>query len=115
MTTCVYSMRVGLLYNFLVEKTGGGAIATQTAGTAFSLRITARDANNNAKTDFTGTATLTSTGVLVGAPVTTVAFTAGGRGPQSGALTNTGNLPITAPKSGETGASNAVPDQKSGV
>src|SRR3989442_12424907 len=94
---------------------GGAAIATQTAGTAFSLRITARDANNNTKTDFTGTATLTSTGVLVGAPVTTVAFTAGGVGPQSGTPPNTGRFTIPAANPGETGAGNGFPVKAGGA
>src|SRR2546422_1410124 len=106
-TSNAFTVNPGALDNFLVEKTGGGAIGTQTAGTAFSLRITARDANNNTKTDFTGTATLTSTGALAGAPVTTAAFTAGVLDPQSVTLTNTGSFTITAANSGKTGTSNA--------
>src|SRR2546425_4173436 len=94
--TIAFTVTPGALDNFLVEKTEGGAIATQTAGTAFSLRITARDANNNTKTDFTGTATLTSTGALAGAPVTTAAFTAGRLGLPSGVPLNTGTIPDNA-------------------
>src|SRR5207244_4041140 len=68
-TSSPFTVNPGALSNFLVEAFGGGAIGTQTAGTAFNIRITARDANNNAVTGFNGTATLTSTGTLVGAPV----------------------------------------------
>src|SRR2546425_778569 len=117
-TSNAFTVTPGALNNFLVEKTVGGPIATQTAGTAFSLRITARDANNNTKTDFTGTSTLTSTGQLAGAtltapgalagsPVTAAAFTAIVPLPLSVALTNTGSFTITAANSGKTGTSNA--------
>src|SRR5207247_9608269 len=69
-TSNTFTVNPGALNNFVVEKTGGGAIAPQTAGVAFSLRITARDAFNNTKTDFAGTAVLTSNATLVGAPLT---------------------------------------------
>src|SRR5439155_1428643 len=106
-TSLGITVNPGVLSNFLVEKDGGGAIATQTAGTAFSLRITARDAFNNTKTDFTGTATLTSTGTLVGAPVTTAAFTAGLLDPQSVTISNTGSFTLTATNAGKGGTSKA--------
>ncbi|MEX0857856.1 MAG: invasin domain 3-containing protein, partial [Balneolaceae bacterium] len=48
----------GELENFLVEKTDGGDIENQTAGESFAIKITARDANNNTLSGFTGTVNL---------------------------------------------------------
>ena len=103
----------GALNHFLVEKSGGGTIGTQTAGTAFNIIVTAQDANNNTVTSFTANGnkvTLTSTGTLVGAPITTVAFTNGVLSSQSVTITNTGSFTITATgiggNSGVTGTSN---------
>jgi hypothetical protein len=62
--------------NFLIEAAGGGPIPPQMVGTAFSMRITARNADNTTKTDFTGSVTLTSNGTLT-AGGTTTAFVAG--------------------------------------
>src|SRR5439155_312563 len=76
-TSNAFTVNPGVLNNFLVEAAVGGAIPTQTAGSAFNIKITARDANNNTVTGFTGTATITSTGTLVGAPVTTATFASG--------------------------------------
>src|SRR5207245_308203 len=50
----------------------------QTAGTAFSITVTAQDAGNNTVTGFDANGNkvmLTSTGALTGAPITTAAFT----------------------------------------
>src|SRR5205823_3146729 len=50
----------------------------QTSGIAFNITITAEDAGNNTVTGYSGNGfkvKLTSTGTLVGAPVTTPAFT----------------------------------------
>jgi len=68
---------VGGVDNFLVEAVGGGSIATQTAGSPFNIKITARDFLNNTVTGFSGTADITSTGNLSAGGVTTVAFTNG--------------------------------------
>src|SRR5207244_5729660 len=76
-TSNAFTVNPGVLNNFLVEAAGGGAIGTQTAGTAFNIKITARDENNNTVTGFTGTATITSTGTLSAAGPT-AALTAGG-------------------------------------
>ena len=97
------TVNAGPLDHFLVEKSGGGAIGTQTAGTAFSLRITAQDVNNNTVTSFTSSASLTSTGALTVSPVTSGAFTAGVLDPQSVTITNTGSFTITATASSKTG------------
>src|SRR5439155_1436990 len=75
-TSLGITVNPGVLNNFLVEKAGGGAIPTQTAGTAFNIKITARDLNNNTVTGFTGTATITSTGTL-SAGGTTATFASG--------------------------------------
>src|SRR5437667_341055 len=80
----------------------------QTSGTAFNITITAEDAGNNTVTGYSGNGfkvKLTSTGTLVGAPVTTPAFTNGVLNNQSVTITNTGNFTITATdNSGSTSA-----------
>src|SRR6266436_5148693 len=80
----------------------------QTAGIAFNITITAQDAGNNTVTGYSGNGfkvKLTSTGTLVGAPVTTPAFTNGVLNNQSVTITNTGNFTITATdNSGSTSA-----------
>ena len=106
-TSSSFSISGGTLDHFKVEKSGGGAIGTQTAGTAFNLRITAQDVNNNTVTSFTSTATLTSNGTLTGSPVTSGSFVAGVLDPQSVTITNTGSFTITATASGKTGTSAA--------
>ncbi len=85
----------------------------QTAGTAFSITVTAQDAGNNTVTSFDANgnkAMLTSTGALTGAPITSAAFTAGVL-TQNVTITNTGNFTITATgsggNSGITGTSNS--------
>ena len=99
----------GVVANFLVESSGGGAIATQTAGSAFNIKVTARDANNNTVTGFAGTVNITSTGTLSSGGGTTAAFTAGVLASHSVTISNTGSFTITATKTGssETGTSNA--------
>ena len=64
----------------MVEAVGGGAIATQTAGTSFDIQITAEDANNNTMTFFDGagnTVDISSTGTLSAGGGATAAFTNG--------------------------------------
>jgi outer membrane protein assembly factor BamB len=98
-----------VLNNFLVEAAGGGNIGSQTAGTPFSIQITARDAYNNTMTSFTGTADITSTGMLSAGGGTTAAFTAGVLASTSVTISNTGSFTITATRTGgtEAGTSNA--------
>jgi hypothetical protein len=86
----------------------------QTAGTAFNIAVTAEDANGNTVTSFSGNGNkvmLSSTGTLVGAPITTASFTNGVLSSQSVTITNTGSFTITAtgigPNSGVIGTSNS--------
>src|SRR2546427_2692182 len=104
-TSPLITVNPGVLNNFLVEAAGGGAIGTQAAGTAFNIRITARDVNNNTVTGFTGTATITSTGTL-SAGGTTAAFASGVLTSHSVTISNTGSFTLTA-TSGSSGTSNA--------
>jgi hypothetical protein len=110
-TSNVFVVNPGAVNNFLVENAGGGAIPQQTAGAAFNIRLTARDANNNTATGFTGTASLTSNAALVGAPLTTGNFVAGVLASQSVTVTlaGSGNRTITATRTAgsETGTSAA--------
>src|SRR5206468_3240312 len=101
-----FTVNPGALSNFLVEAAVGGAIPTQIAGTPFSIKITARDANNNTVTGFNGTATITSTGTLVGAAVTAAAFASGVLTSHSVTISNMGSFTLTA-TNGSSGTSNA--------
>jgi hypothetical protein len=89
----------GALDNFLVEAAGGGNIGAQTAGTAFNIQITARDANNNTVTSFDGagnTVEISSTGTLTAGSGTTATFTNGVLSSHSVTISNTGSFTITA-------------------
>jgi hypothetical protein len=84
--------------NFLVEASAGGNIGAQTAGAPFTIKITARDASNATVTAFNRAVTLTSSGMLSGAPITTANFTSGVLASQSVTILNTGTFTITATK-----------------
>ena len=62
--------------NFLIENPSGGNVTDQTAGIAFPVKITARDAFNTTVTDYTGNATLTTNSVI-SSGATTANFVAG--------------------------------------
>ncbi len=100
-------MDAGVVANFLVESAGGGNITTQTAGTPFDIKITARDANNNVA-NFNGTANITSSGTLSSGSGATASFSSGVLSAHSVTISNTGLFTITATRTGgaETGVSN---------
>ena len=112
-----FTVDPGALDHFVVEAVGGGAIATQTAGTSFDIQITAEDANNNTMTFFDGagnTVDISSTGTLSAGGGATATFTNGILASHSVTITNTGSFTITATDSAgglgtgtETGVSNA--------
>ncbi len=94
-----FTVDPGPLDHFVVEAVGGGAIATQTAGTSFDIQITAEDANNNTMTFFDGagnTVDISSTGTLSAGGGATAAFTNGVLASHSVTITNTGSFTITA-------------------
>ncbi|MDA2923343.1 DUF2341 domain-containing protein [Acidobacteria bacterium AH-259-L09] len=106
--------------NFLVEDAAGGNIGTQTAGTAFSIKITARDFLNNTVTSFNGvgnTVDITSTGTLSAGGGTTAAFTSGVLASHSVTISNAGTFTITATKTAGTasGTSNSFTVNAGGV
>ena len=94
-TTPAFTVQPGALNNFLVELGTGGAIGTQTAGAAFNIDVTARDANNNTlafdTNIYTGTPTLTSTVAIGAGGGATGAFVAGVLDNHSITLTGTNN------------------------
>lgn len=104
---------VGPLTNFLVEAAGGGNIGTQTANVAFNIRITARDANGNTVTSFTGagnTVGITSTGTLSNGGGTTATFTNGVLSSHSVTMGSAGTVTITATRTSggaQVGTSNS--------
>ena len=108
----LFTVNAGTIANFLVESSSGGNIGSQVAGLPFAVRITARDANNNACTSgpnaFTGTATISSTGTLISGNGTTAAFSGGILSSHSVNISNQGNFIITATKTSgtATGSSN---------
>ena len=87
------------LSDFLVEASGGGAIGSQTAGSAFTIRVTARDAYGNTASSFNGagsTVDITSTGTLSSGGGTTGTFTNGVLASHSVTVTSAGSRTITA-------------------
>src|SRR3989304_3776439 len=80
-----------------------GAIGTQTAGTPFNIKITARDASNNTVTGFTGTVDITSTGTLSAGGGTTLSFTNGVLASHSVTISNTGSFTLPATKTAGAG------------
>ncbi len=77
----------------------------QTAGTGFSISITAQDAYSNTVTSFTGTANITSTGNLTSGG-TTAAFVNGVLSSHSVTISNSGDFTLTATANGKSGTSN---------
>ena len=100
-TSNSFSVSAGALDHFVF-----GNIGTQTAGTAFSTTITAKDSNGNTVTSYTGTPTLSvSTGTIN--PTVTAAFS---NGVWTGTVTVTGagsSITITATDGTVTGSSNS--------
>src|SRR5204863_8150362 len=93
-----FTVNPGALDHFNVANPG-----TQTAGTPFSLSITAQDANNNTVTAFTSTVDLSIDSGSV-SPTTSTAFVAGVRS-DSVTVTQSGTRIITVTRTGgrETG------------
>src|SRR5439155_14592575 len=99
-------------FNVVAGAVAHFAVATisspQTAGTAFSITLTAQDANNNTVTGFTGTVTLSTTAGTI-TPATCGAFSGGVR-TQSVTVTQAGTgktITATRTSGSETGTSNA--------
>ena len=87
------------LSDFLVEASGGGAIGGQTAGSAFTIRVTARDVYGNTVSSYNGagnTVDITSTGALSSGGGTTGTFTNGVLASHSVTVTSSGSRTITA-------------------
>ncbi|MBI5214479.1 MAG: hypothetical protein HY960_01865, partial [Ignavibacteriae bacterium] len=81
----------------------------QVAGIAFAFSMTAKDANNNTVTGFSGTVDISSTGTLITGGGTSASFTSGVLASHAVTISNTGNFTITATKTSgtETGTSNS--------
>src|SRR5258706_1941720 len=104
------SQVAGAVNSFLVESAAGGNIGTQTAGTSFNIKVTARDQFNNTATTFVSTVNISSTGTLSAGGGTTPAFVAGVLATRSVTISNTGNFTITATRTSggaQTGTSNS--------
>lgn len=104
-----FTISPGTLNNFLVESSGGGSIPTQTMGTPFNIKITARDLQNNTVTSFSGSVDITSTGTLSQGGGTTAAFTSGVLSSHTITIANAGTFTVTATLTGgsASGTSNA--------
>src|SRR5439155_525331 len=79
------------LDDFKVEAAGGGAIGTQTAGTAFSVKVTAQHTFNTPDTGFTGSVDVTSNKTCSAGCVQSAAFTSGVLASHSVTLTEAGS------------------------
>ncbi len=99
-TSISFTILPGPLQNFLVESSTGGPIPSQTAGTAFAIKITARDTSNNTVTGFTGTTDISSTGILSAGGGTTSNFSGGVLSSKSVTILEGGTFTITATQTG---------------
>ncbi len=92
---------------FLIDAAGGGPIGIQTAQVPFNIRVRANDMFGNISTTFTGTADVSSNGVLGQAGKITAPFNAGVLASHTVALQNAGRFIIMATRTGgaETGRS----------
>jgi hypothetical protein len=94
------------LDHFAVTTSGGGSIGTQTAGTPFSITITAENSTGYTVTSYTGTNTLTvSSGTI--SPTSTGAFTAGVWTGSVTLSTSGSGITIGTTASSKSGTSNA--------
>ncbi|HMD14746.1 MAG TPA: hypothetical protein VKI62_08990, partial [Bacteroidota bacterium] len=73
---------------------------TETAGTSFSIKITARDLHTNTVTGFTGTVDISSTGILSSGSGTTPNFSGGILSTQPVTILEGGTFTITATQTG---------------
>lgn len=99
-TSISFTILPGPLQNFLVEASAGGIVPTQTAGTSFSIKITARDLHTNTVTGFTGTVDISSTGILSSGSGTTPSFSGGIFSSQPVTILEGGTFTITATQTG---------------
>ena len=95
-TSSSFTISPGPLQNFLVESSAGGVIPSQTAGTAFTIKITARDTSNNTVTGFTETVNISSTGNVSSGGGITSPFVNGILSSLPVTIVNTGTFTITA-------------------
>lgn len=106
-TSSSFEIAPGALDHFAVTAAGGGAIADQVAGTAFSIGVEAKDVNNNTVTNFTGTVSISdATGTIT--PATSGSFSAGVLASQDVTISKAqSNVTITVTGSGKSGTSNS--------
>ena len=103
-TSNTFDVNAGALAKFAISN-----ITTQTAAVAFSVTITAQDANNNTVTGFTSTVDLSTNAGTI-SPVVSGAFVSGVRTESAVSVTLAGTgKTITAKRTGgsETGTSNS--------
>jgi len=93
---------------FKIERSSGGDILDQVAGSAFTIKISAVDATETVDTDFSGTIDLTTTSSFLTGGGTSPAFTAGVLSSLTVNLSAAGNHSLTATTTGgsQTGTSN---------
>jgi Tol biopolymer transport system component len=103
--TAVVRFAAGAVAQFAFSAVGGGAITAQRAGHPFAVRIVAEDADGNLAPQFTGTATISSTGTLFKGAGSTATFTSGVLASQTIAFTDGGTFTLTATSGGAVGTS----------
>src|SRR5205085_2126221 len=117
--TASLTVNPGALDHFAVTNTSGGAIGTQTAGTPFSVKVTAQDSFNNTVTGFTGTVDVTSNKTCSAGCVQSAAFTSGVLASHSVTLTQSGSVATATATdhaaTGKTGTSNTFTVNDAGL
>lgn len=86
-----FTVNAGALHHFTITAQGGGSIGTQTVNVAYSITVTAKDANGNTVTGYIGNPALTSSSWV--GNLYLVAFVGG---TQTGSVTSTAVVTSTS-------------------
>jgi alpha-tubulin suppressor-like RCC1 family protein len=96
----------GTARRFAITGADGSPIGAQVAGTAFSVKITARDVNDSVATGYTGTPVLASVSGLSTGSGATPAFVAGVLSSRAVVVSGTGDVTVTVADGAVSGTSN---------
>jgi hypothetical protein len=110
-TSTAIRVTPGALAAFEIRATDGQPLVSQVAGTPFTVRIRALDAQGNVVTNFVGPVSLTSTGTLPESPLATEPLVAGVLASQSLTLTSSGIATLTVSGGQPEVASTSAPFQ----
>lgn len=96
----VLTNQTGSVDTFLIDAAGGGSIGTKIAQVPFQIRIRANDRFGNVATSFSGTADISSNGVLAPAGTRTSPFSAGVLASHTVTMQQSGRFILMATRTG---------------